>query len=63
MTERNLRKLERAYALLLSYDIENETHDEMSEIQELIASAIGRKRTRKVISQLEREYAGSGMEL
>jgi hypothetical protein len=63
MTERKLRKLALAYAKLLAYDNEHGADEELGEIEQLIAYVLGKRRTRVAIAQLEKEYAGSGMEI
>jgi hypothetical protein len=54
-------KLERAYALLISYDYEYGTDEILDEVAELVRSVIGKRAERRAQSRVDGEYSGSGM--
>lgn len=54
-------KLERAYALLLSYDNEYGTDEILDEVSSLIRTVIGKKSERRAQARVDGEYSGSGI--
>lgn len=59
--EQKLKKLERAYALLISYDNEYGSDEILDEVAALIRRVIGKRAERRAQMRVDGEYAGSGI--
>jgi hypothetical protein len=62
LTNRQRRKLARAYAKLIAHDIEYGADEYVNEAARLIREVIGKRAATEAEDDLDDEYAASGME-